>query len=738
MKRTTLEMRLRSLVIGLVLMGLLLTLLGRLFYIQGVKAEEYTEQAKQLWEKEEVLQPKRGSILDRGGDVLAQEAPAFTIAVYLPAFRNGDVSPEEAAGQLAPLLKMSEAEIAKRLSREDVDQVELKTSGFSFKVSKDVKDKVMDLELDGVHALPTTKRFYMNDSLASHVLGFLNNEGEPVKGVESAYDELMRGTAGEALFSKDGNGVEVPNREKQFDPPINGKDVVLTIDRRIQEIVEKTLDEAVREWSPKGATAIVMNPQNGEILAMANRPTFNPNTFYNADQADLVNMATESVFEPGSTFKIITLAAALEEGKFHPHATYRSGSIEVEDAVLHDWRPGGWGDITYEEGVQRSSNVAFVRLQQMLGKSFDDYIERFGFGPYGEARTGTPTGIDINEARGLLPDPERLKRSRLERATTAYGHGLSATPIQLITAYAAAINGGTLYQPQLLKEVRKPETDAVLEEMEPFIIRDDVVSEETSREVRKLLYSVVNEEIGTGNGASVPGYRIGGKTGTANKYNSPYAYVSFVGFAPADDPQVLVYVAMDEPKSGDATGGSTVAPITRDIFEQILPLLRIHPTSEEDEADGNMASEQEEQAAQRSVILPDMEEKSPEDAKQELQSLSLQVEVLGSGNKVLAQVPEAGTIDTDKTVYLLTEKPSSVVMPDLRYKSLREAMAICHMLGLEVKVEGEGYVYAQSIEPGNRLLKAESISLVLKSNAEIYEELNKENEEDEKQESMEE
>lgn len=716
MKRTTLEMRLRSLFVGFVFVTLLAILVGRLFWIQGVKAEEYTEQARQVWEKEEILQPKRGAILDRNRDVLALEAPAYTIAVYLPSFRKSSLTAEEAASQLAPILQMDEADIAERLSRDDVDQVELKTSGFSFKVSQEVKDEVMELGIAGVHALPTTERVYLNDSLASHVLGFVNNEGDPVQGVEASFNDWMRGTPGEVIFNKDGRGIEVANREKHFDPPVDGKHVVLTIDRRIQEIVEKTLDEAVKEWSPKGATAILMNPKNGDIIAMANRPTFNPNTFYDADENYLVNMATESMFEPGSTFKIITLAAALEEGKFNPNATYRSGSIEVENEVLHDWNPSGWGDITYAEGVQLSSNVAFVRLQQMLGRTFDDYIKKFGFGAYGESRTGTPTGIALHEASGLMPDPERLQQSRLERATTAYGHGLSVTPIQLITAFSAALNGGTLYQPQLLKEVRHPETDAVLEEAEPSVIRDQIVSEDTSKKLRELLHSVVTGEKGTAKQADVPGYSVGGKTGTANKYQSPYSYVSFVSFAPVDDPQVVLYIALDEPNQRDATGGRIVAPLAREIFEQVLPLLRIGQAAESEGEEPPA----EDQAPPNRVQLPDLSELSLKEATQELEKLALQAEVLGSGDDVLAQVPQAGAIDGHQTVYLLTEQPSSVVMPDLRSKSLREALAICDMLGLEVQAEGRGYVYAQSIKPGTRLLQNDSIHLKLKSNEEIF------------------
>lgn len=714
MNRATQGMRLRLLLIGLVLIFLLAALVGRLLWIQVVKAEEYTEQARQVWEKEEVLKPKRGAILDRNGDVLAQEVPAFTIAVYLPSFQASDLSAEAAAAELAPLLQMDEADIVQRLSRKDVEQVELKTSGFSFKIDKDVKDEVMALEIPGVHAIPTTKRSYLNDSLAAHVLGFMNNEGDPVKGVEMAYDEVMEGTQGEVLFSRDGEGMEVATREKRFDPPINGKDITLTIDRRIQEIVEEILEKAVNELSPEGATAILMNPHNGEIIAMANRPTFNPNTFYEAEEASLVNMATESVFEPGSTFKIITLAAALEEGKFHPHATYPSGSIQVENAVLHDWRPGGWGELTFADAVQLSSNVGFVYLQQALGKSFDSYIERFGFGPYGEAREGTPSGIDLDEAQGLLPDPDRLKRSRLERATTAYGHGLSVTPIQLVAAYSAALNGGTLYQPHVLKEVRHPDTHAVLEEKEPVVIRDKIVSEETSAQLRELLHSVVAGEKGTGKQAHVPGYDIGGKTGTANKYNSPYAYISFFSFAPVHDPQIVLYIGLDEPKNKDATGGRTVAPIAGEMLEQILPLLHIDA-----ETAGDSGREETAPQPREAVQLPDLAGTSVDRAKNELKELSLTAEVLGAGDDVLAQVPEAGRVHPDKTVYLLTEKPSAIVMPDLRHVSLREAMAVCNMLGLDVSIEGSGYVYAQSIAPGVRLIEEDTVQLVLKPYKEI-------------------
>lgn len=709
MQRTTLEMRLRLLVIGLVLMALFVVLVSRLFWIQGVKAEEYTKQAEKIWQREKVLKPRRGDIWDRNGSVLAQDAQAYTIAVYLPAFRAGQMTADEAAAQLAPLLKMDASDIEQRLLRTDVNQVELKTSGFSYKVSKEVKDEIMALNIAGVHALPTSKRYYLNDELAAHVLGFLNNEGEPVKGIEAAYNDILRGVPGEVLFSKDASGMEVASREKRFRPPVDGKHIVLTIDRRIQEVVEGALNKVVEEYSPQGATAIVMDPNNGEILAMASRPTFNPNAFYDAKKDHLVNMATESAFEPGSTFKVITLAAALEERKFNPDGYFRSGSVRIENREIHDWSPGGWGDITFLEGVQRSSNVAFVLLQRALGKTFDQYVERFGFGPYGKERSGTPTGIDLNEGSGLMPSPERLKNSRLERATSAYGHGLSVTPIQLTSAVSAAVNGGTLYRPHLLKEVRHPKTGKVLETYEPVAVRKGVISEDASKQLREILHSVIVSKKGTGKEADVPGYSIGGKTGTATKYTSSGVFASFVGFAPVDDPQVVLYVAVDEPKGGQGTGGSVAAPTARQIFKQILPLLQVEPKQVSQKTKVEKGK-----VVVDIVDLPDLTGKPTAEVQKTLNALGLKAQVLGAGEEVVDYVPRTRQVNKSQTVFVLTENVTAVPMPDLRSLSLREAMEVCNMLGLNVKVKGKGFVYAQSLKPGHPINRSQSIQLTLK------------------------
>ncbi|WP_054949471.1 PASTA domain-containing penicillin-binding protein [Numidum massiliense] len=711
MRRPTKEARLRSLLIGLVLTVLLTVIVLRLFWIQGVKAEEYTKRAKQMWEREEVLKPKRGNILDRNNKLLAMDGPAFTIAVYLPTFRQGAVTPKQAAEKLAPLLKMEKKDLVKRLSQKDVEQVELKTSGYSYKITEEVKDKVIALNIPGVHAIPTTKRLYLDGTLAAHVLGFLNNESNPIKGVEATFNDELHGKSGELHFSQDGGGTAVPNRDKLFKPPKPGKDIVLTIDWRLQKVIENVLDQAVKTQTFKGATAIIMNPKNGDILALANRPTFDPNAFYDATEKQLTNFATESAFEPGSTFKTLMLAAAIEEGKFHPDERFKSGKIKVSDQMLYDWDRNGWGTISYAEGVQLSSNVLFVKLEQQLGKEMDRYIERFGFGKYGKAVEGTPTGIELPEAKGLLPNPDKL--GDIERATTSYGHGFAVTPIQLITATSAAINGGTLYRPQLIKEVRDAETGEVVEKREPSVTRKHVISEETSRQVRDLLHSVVAGKKGTGRAAQVPGYSIGGKTGTATKYDSPYSYVSFVGFAPVDDPEVVLLLAVDEPVSRDATGGQSVAPMAGDMLAQILPLLHVEKNEKsdpEEERDATKINETE----QMRITLPNLVDASAVTAERTLADQSLHTVVLGAGERVIDQLPQPGKVDAEQTVYLLTEKASAVPMPDLRSLSMREAWALCDMLGLDVQLEGEGYVYAQSIAPGERLFDVKEVKLVLK------------------------
>ncbi|MDA8354410.1 MAG: penicillin-binding transpeptidase domain-containing protein [Firmicutes bacterium] len=575
----------RSLLVGLLCVLLLTAVIFRLFWIQTIKASELRQRAEKSWQVNRVIEPVRGSILDRSGEVqLAGSVDKYVIAADLNRLEN----PQKAARQLSPLLNIPEKQLLKDLTRKDVRQVELRKKG-DYKVSREVTDKIMKLDLKGIYPIKTPGRQYNEGKLAAHVLGFVNMAGKAVGGVEQQYDKILRGQRGEISFKKDGQGMQAPNSAEEYRPPKDGRDLVLTLDANIQYHVEKVLDEVSARYDSEGATAIVADPDSGEILAMASRPTFNPAQYsatYEAGKNN-INRAIRTQYEPGSTFKIVTVAAAIEEGVFDADAKFPSGSIRVGGRVLRDWNEQGWGEITYAKGVYLSSNVAFVRLAQELGADvLTRYIDRFGFGRITESH-GRQTGIDLPlEENGVFYNHAPLHPTEL--ATAAFGQGIAVTPIQQVMAVSAIANGGTLYRPYVVKEIRDPRNGKTLKQKKPEEIRKEVVSEETARQVRKLLRGVVTK--GTGSKADVAGYRVAGKTGTAQKPKedgSGYAtgkYVaSFIGFAPADDPEVVVYVALDEPE-GSTHGGTVAAPAAGEIIAKTLREMEV-PKSEQKKSD---------------------------------------------------------------------------------------------------------------------------------------------------------
>jgi cell division protein FtsI/penicillin-binding protein 2 len=562
----------------LLILGLVASITLRLLWIQTVDASELRKRAEKIWEKEELIEPSRGSITDRNGEPLVRDMVKYIIAADPTQVDN----PKAAAKKLAPILNIPEADLYRKLSNKGLKHVILMGGG-TYKVSRDVQRQVMDLKLEGIYAIPTVGRQYVEGTLAAHVLGFVNLDNNGVGGVEQRYNDVLKGIPGEIRFKKDARGIRFSDGPEEFRPPRHGKDLILTLDRDIQFHVERVLDQAMERYRAKGATAIVVDPRNGDVLAMANRPTFDPEQYATTLETGVndVNIAISNVYEPGSTFKIVTLAAAIEEGVFQPEQTFQSGAIRVGGRLIRDWNGGrGWGDISYREGVYRSSNVAFVLLGQRLGQErLIRYIERFGFGLITDS-TGRKTGIDLPaEAKGYFFG-RRLYDSEL--ATTSFGQGIAVTPIQQVMAVSAVANGGTLYKPRVVKAIRDPETGK-LTETKPEKVNERVVSPETAAQVRQILIGVVQH--GTGREAALEEYTVAGKTGTAQKPgdNGGYAadrhFVSFVGFAPAQAPQVVVYVALDEPSvsGGTVSGGTVAAPVAREILKGTLRAMKIKP-----------------------------------------------------------------------------------------------------------------------------------------------------------------
>ena len=435
----------------------------------------------------------------------------------------------------------------------------------------------------------------------------------------------------------------MPKLTEVYEQPQNGMNITLTINNEIQTSLERELGNAVTKYNPDRAIGLVMDPNNGEIFAISARPNFSQENYKNYSIEEINrNLPVWATYEPGSTFKIITLAASLEENTvdLEKENFYDKGSIKVENATIHCWKHGGHGKETFMEVVENSCNPGFVVLGQRLGvNKLFDYIDKFGF--------GKRTGVDLNgEATGIIFD--RNKVGPVELATTAFGQGVSVTPIQQVTAVSAAINGGTLYKPYIVKSINEPETNTVVKENKPTIIRK-VIREETSSKVRNALENVVAN--GSGRTAYIDGYRVGGKTGTAQKvengrYLTNNYILSFIGFLPADDPKVVVYIAIDNPKGTIQYGGTTVGPISKAVLKDCIKALNI-PKKDDGKPKKYKWPDP------KIITVPNVVGKNIEEAKNELNGLN--VIVSGNGDTVTHQSPEAKTkLEEGKTIRLFT------------------------------------------------------------------------------------
>ena len=690
------KIKIRSLMIGGMFTLFFALIIGRLYWVQVVTASDLVQKAEVVWRTNNVLPSTRGAIYDRGGSVLAWNAPSYTVAVN-PKMIAEHGNAREVVDGLAPLLdmtadhqirKLQQMVTKKRDNGEYYLHVEIRNEGW--KIDNDTGEEIRNLNLPGVYLLPEQKRYYPFGSLASHVLGYINKEGDAVMGIEYVIDDLLSGQDGEIHYEKDNLGYELPGGRTTYEPPINGKSIKLTIDQHIQHYLETALEKVYKEYNPVSATAIAADPRTMEILAMGNYPNFDPNVYWDFEsQAVFYNHAISSVYEPGSTFKIVTLASAVEEGHFDPEETFMSGGIQVADAYIRDHNGRGWGEITFREGFLRSSNVGFVKLGQKIGgETLRDYISSFGF--------GSKTGIELNsEAAG---DVRFNLNYPTEVATVTFGQGqLTVTGLQQLAAVSAIANGGKLMKPYLVKEIIDSDTGDVIESFEPQFVRQ-VVSPETASQVSMYLEEVVSDDRGTGKLVRIDGYKVAGKTGTAQKVvNGKYAkdqfVLSFIGFAPADDPQIALIVIVDDPQIDSyVQGTSVVAPVFKEIMEKSLRYLGV-----ETEKHSSSVNVVKAHHTLPKMKAPDLVSQDSARAADILEARELSAVVLGSGHKVLAQYPEAGTeIGSGQRIILLTEEKSHQLVPDLRGMSLRDAMEICSFLDVDVRISGNGYVVSQA------------------------------------------
>ena len=525
-----------------------LIIIFKVFFLQVFQYDKLKNLASDLWSRELPIEADRGKIYDRNFDVLADNTTTTSLVLIPNQIREK----EKVTKELSNILGVSFDEMKKHVYKNtSIERVHPEGRRLSYEIA----DKINELKLPGVYLVKEAKRYYPYDTWMSHTLGYVGIDNQGLGGLELTYDKYLTGSNGSIKYFSDAKGKTL-NMSQKYEKPQNGMNITLTINKDIQQALERELDNAVSMYNPDRAIGIVMNPNNGEILGISSRPNFNSNDYKKNKMEDINrNLPVWMTYEPGSAFKIITLATSLEEKivDLEKDEFNDTGSITVSGAHLHCWRHGGHGEQTYLEVVENSCNPGFVNLGLKLGKdTLFNYIKNFGF--------GTKTGVDIvGESKGILFNVDKI--GDLELATTAFGQGVSVTPIQQITAVSAAINGGKLYKPYIVKSINEPETNSVILENKPNIVRK-VISEDTSKKVRYALESVVAR--GTGHNAYIPDYRVGGKTGTAQKvengiYLKNNYITSFIGFMPSNNPEVIVYIAIDNAKGVTQYGGTVHA-----------------------------------------------------------------------------------------------------------------------------------------------------------------------------------
>lgn len=601
--------------------GLLMVII-KVFYVQVFDYKKLSNLASDLWSRNLPIEASRGKILDRNGVVLADNVTTTSLVLVPNQIKNK----KEVTEKLAEILNVSYDEMKKHVFKNtSIERVH----PIGRRLSYEIADKIEALKFDGVYLLKEAKRYYPYKTLLAHVLGYVGIDNQGLSGLELQYDKYLTGEAGAIKYFSDAKGNKLTLSDVYVKPQ-DGMDLQLTIDINIQKSVERELDNVVNMMNPDMALAVVMNPKTGEVLAMSSRPTFDPNNYKNYSSEVLSrNLPIWASYEPGSTQKIITTAASIEEKviDIYNEHFFDSGGVTVDGARIRCWKAGGHGDQTFLQVLQNSCNPGFVLMGERLGKEkLFSYLDLFGF--------GQKTGIDLNgEGKGIIFPLSRV--GNVELATTAFGQGISVTPIQQITAISAVLNGGNLLKPYVLSSVLEPETGNVMYQNKKTVVRK-TISKETSKTMRYALETVV--ALGGGKAAYIDGYRIGGKTGTAQKVKDGAYLVnnyimSFVGIVPSNDPEAVLYIAIDNPKNTALLSSYTTTPIARRILLDIIDALDIKKQEGGVEKDWQWDDKV-------YYEVPNVIGKSKKEAKELLEHFK--VEYSKTGDKVISQSPKAG------------------------------------------------------------------------------------------------
>jgi len=617
------KIHIRIKIVMIIIFICLLLIIGKVFYIQVFSYKKLNNYATDLWSRNLPIEASRGKIYDRNGVVLADNITTTSL-VLIP---NQIEDKEQTTILLAEALNVTYEDMKEHVFKKtSIERVHPEGRRLDYETA----DKINSLNLSGVYLLKESKRYYPNNYMLSHTLGFVGIDNQGLAGLELMYNDYLTGSYGAIKYFSDAKGNKLKLSE-YYEQPQNGMDIYLTIDYNIQVALERELDNVISKYSPDQALGIAVDPNTGEILAISSRPTFNPSEYQNyTTEVINRNLPIWMTYEPGSTFKIITLATALEENlvDLNNEYYYDSGAVSVGGATIHCWKHGGHGNQTYLQVVENSCNPGFVNLGLRIGKEkLFDYIDKFGF--------GKKTNVDLNgEATGILFNLDKV--NDLELATTAFGQGVSVTPIQQVMAVSAAINGGTLYTPYIVKSINEPETNSSIVINQSNIVRK-VISESTSEKVRYALESVVAN--GSGRNAYIADYRVGGKTGTAQKVKDGKYMVgnyitSFIGFMPADDPEIVLYIAIDNAKGVTQYGGTVAAPVAKEVLKSSIDALNIEKRNNDLEKEYNYGDK-------KHAVVPNVVNLKTKEAIKQLKQFK--VEFTGSGDTIIYQSPSEGT-----------------------------------------------------------------------------------------------
>lgn len=713
----------RALYVTIIVCLIFMFLIGKLTYIMIYKSKEYKSMAQGQWNSQVIVKPTRGDIVDRNGSILATSIDVYSVDLDLNAIdvyiEEEKTTKEEVAKKLAEASGLSIEEVKEKLNPSSEDGVEIKTSTLMKGIDKETCDRIKALNIYGVVTSISQKRYYPNNNFLAHVLGSVNSDNIGLNGVELEYDYELTGIKGWKISEIDGSLKDLPYQTVKYSSPVDGKNIELTIDENIQLMAEKAAEKGYTDNKAKEVTIIVMNPNNGEILALVNKPDFNPNTpyedyekFNGEDDFDkLQNMFRDSAisdtFEPGSTFKNITMAAVLEEGLANENDTfYCSGGVKFGSTTIKCWNTSGHGTQTLPEILQNSCNVGFMELGARLGsEKLKEYIDKFGFGQL--------TNIDLpGESEGIVKSVSDM--SEMDLATIAFGQTNTVNSVQLLTGFNVIANGGDLIQPHIMKKITSEASNGtkIIDKIFEPTIKKGIVSENTTAILRDYLERTINQgqPIGSFMGED---RRVGGKTGTAQTidsinggYSSDKYIASVLALYPVEDPEITIYIKVNEPSAGQYYGGPVTTPILKSLLTELFNYM-----------DSQVYKEK--YTEKDPVVVPEIRGKSISEAKKILEEYNLSININNSSSKVSNMDPYPGSLVEEGStisVNLADDKidNNKLIMPNLKGKTLEEASNILNSLNLKFSTNGMGIVDGQSIIEGKLIEKGTKVSLDLK------------------------